>query len=380
MLILNKIIKDFINKNTDLLYKTLKELCLIPAPSHYENERAEYCKKWLEECGGKGVYIDDALNVVFPINCDDSNEITVFAAHTDTVFPDREPLPYHEEGTKVFCPGAADDTAGVVVLLLAAKFYIENNIVPKGGLMFVLNSCEEGLGNLKGIRQLFKDYDDRITSFITLDGDLDYVVDLSVGSHRYEVTVTTEGGHSFEAFGNTNAIVELSKIIAEIYKINVPEKPGTRTTYNVGVIEGGTSVNTIAQRAKILCEYRSDDKECLEFMKGEFGRIFAEASKTADIKVNVVGDRPCGDIDQQKIDALKMKIIPIIEENIGKKVIFSSGSTDCNIPHSLGISALCIGSNKHEGIHTREEWVDKESLKTGLEITLEASISLTNAE
>ena len=377
---MNKIIKDFIDKNTDLLYKTLKELCLIPAPSHYEHDRAEYCKKWLEECGSKGVYIDDALNVVFPINCDDSNEITVFAAHTDTVFPDREPLPYHEEGTKVFCPGAADDTSGVVVLLLAAKFYIENNIVPKGGLMFVLNSCEEGLGNLKGIRQLFKDYDGRIASFITLDGDLDYVVDLSVGSHRYEVTVTTEGGHSFEAFGNTNAIVELSKIIAEIYKINVPAKPGTRTTYNVGVIEGGTSVNTIAQRAKILCEYRSDDKECLEFMKGEFEKIFAEASKTATLEVSLVGDRPCGDVSRDKIEKLKEVVVPIIEESTGKEVIYSSGSTDCNIPHSLGISALCIGSNKHEGIHTREEWVDKESLKTGLEITLEASISLSKAE
>lgn len=376
MLNLNKKIKEYIDKNTELLYKTLKELCLIPAPSHYEHERAEYCKKWLEGCGAEGVYIDDALNVIFPINCNDSKEITVFAAHTDTVFPDREPMPYHEEGTKVFCPGAADDTAGVVVLLLAAKFYVENNILPKGGLMFVLNSCEEGLGNLKGIRQLFKDYDGRIARFITLDGDLDYVVDLSVGSHRYEVIVTSEGGHSFEAFGNTNAIAELSKIISEIYKIEVPEKPGTRTTYNVGLIEGGTSVNTIAQRAKMLCEYRSDDKECLEFMKGEFERIFAEASKTAIIEINLVGDRPCGDVSSAKIEELKEIVIPIIKESTGKSVIYSSGSTDCNIPHSMGIAALCIGSNKHEGIHTREEWVDKESLKIGLGITLKASMAL----
>lgn len=373
---MNKKIKEYIDKNTELLYKTLKELCLIPAPSHYEHERAEYCKKWLEGCGAEGVYIDDALNVIFPINCNDSKEITVFAAHTDTVFPDREPMPYHEEGTKVFCPGAADDTAGVVVLLLAAKFYVENNILPKGGLMFVLNSCEEGLGNLKGIRQLFKDYDGRIARFITLDGDLDYVVDLSVGSHRYEVIVTSEGGHSFEAFGNTNAIAELSKIISEIYKIEVPEKPGTRTTYNVGLIEGGTSVNTIAQRAKMLCEYRSDDKECLEFMKGEFERIFAEASKTAIIEINLVGDRPCGDVSSAKIEELKEIVIPIIKESTGKSVIYSSGSTDCNIPHSMGIAALCIGSNKHEGIHTREEWVDKESLKIGLGITLKASMAL----
>ena len=130
----------------------------------------------------------------------------------------------------------------------------------------------------------------------------------------------------------------------------------------------------------MLCEYRSDDKECLEFMKGEFEKIFAEASKTATLEVSLVGDRPCGDVSRDKIEKLKEVVVPIIEESTGKEVIYSSGSTDCNIPHSLGISALCIGSNKHEGIHTREEWVDKESLKTGLEITLEASISLTKAE
>ncbi len=375
--VLNEKIREYILQNSELLNKTLKELCLIPAPSNYEHKRAEYCKKWLENYGAMGVYIDDVLNVIFPINCDESNEITVFAAHTDTVFPDMEPLSYYDDGQKVFCPGAADDTAGVVVLLLAAKYYIENDLMPDKGIMFVLNSCEEGLGNLKGTRALFEDYKDRIKYFITLDGDLDFVVDVSVGSHRYEVTINTEGGHSFEAFGNRNAIAEASKIVAEIYKIEVPKKPGTRTTYNVGTIEGGTSVNTIAQSAKMLCEYRSDDKECLEFMKNEFERIFLEASKTAEIRVNMVGDRPCGDIDQAKIDALKAKLIPIIEENIGKKVIFSSGSTDSNIPHSLGIASLCIGSNTHAGIHTREEWVEKESLKTGLEITLKASIALT---
>ena len=374
--ILNEKIKQYITENTELLNETLKELCLIPAPSHHEQKRAEYCKNWLEKYGAEGVYIDDALNVIFPLNCNESKQITVFAAHTDTVFPDMEPLPYYDDGKKVFCPGAADDTAGVVVILLAAKYYIENKILPENGIMFVLNSCEEGLGNLKGTRALFEAYKDRIKTFITLDGDLDFVVDVSVGSHRYEVVVETEGGHSFEAFGNRNAIAVASNIVAEIYKIEVPKKPSTRTTYNVGTIEGGTSVNTIAQCAKLLCEYRSDDKECLEFMKNEFERIFDEASKQADIKINMVGDRPCGDIDKEKMDALKAKMIPIIEKNIGKKVIFSSGSTDSNIPHSLGIESLCIGSNTHAGIHTREEWVDKESLKVGLEITIEASMAL----
>ena len=377
---MNKKIKDYIDKNTELLYKTLKELCLIPAPSHYEDERATYCKKWLEECGAEGVYIDDALNVIFPINCDDSNEITVFAAHTDTVFPDREPMPYHDDGEKVFCPGAADDTASVVILLLAAKFYIENNIAPEKGIMFVLNSCEEGLGNLKGTRKLFEDYSRRISSFITLDSVLDIIVDRAVGSHRYEVSVSTDGGHSFNAFGNTNAIAVLSNLVNEIYKIEVPQKEGSKTTYNVGVIEGGTSVNTIAQSAKMLCEYRSDDKECLEFMSREFNRIFDKAARTAGVAVKMVGDRPCADIEFSKIDVLKEKIVPVIEKTINQKMTFNSGSTDCNIPLSLGVAAICIGTDIHGKTHTREEWVDKESLKTGLEITLKASISLTKAE
>ena len=159
---MDKKIKNYIEKNNNLLYKTLEELCHIPAPSHHEHARAEYCKKWLEKHGAKGVYIDDALNVILQLNCDYSNEITVFAAHTDTVFPDMEPMPYHDDGEKVFCPGAADDTASVVILLLTAKYFIEEGILPDDGIMFVLNSCEEGLGNLKGIRKLFEDYEDRI--------------------------------------------------------------------------------------------------------------------------------------------------------------------------------------------------------------------------
>ncbi|MBR6682060.1 MAG: M20/M25/M40 family metallo-hydrolase [Clostridia bacterium] len=374
---MNEKIKNYIAQNGELAYQTLKELCLIPAPSHFEHERAEYCKKWLEGYGAKGVYIDEALNVIYPINCDNSNKITVFAAHTDTVFPDREPMPYHDDGQRVHCPGCADDTASVVSLLLAAKFYVENKIVPQNGIMFVFNSCEEGLGNLKGTRKLFEDFEGKIESFITLDSNLNVIADHSVGSHRYEVTVLTEGGHSFGKFGNKNAIAELCKIVNEIYKINVPAKEGTKTTYNVGTIEGGTSVNTIAQSAKMLCEYRSDDKECLDFMQAEFMRIFDEAAKNTEIKVEIVGERPCSITDKSEIEKLKEKLIPIIEETINEKVSCMSGSTDCNIPLALGVKALCIGSNVHEGQHTREEWVDKESILTGTVITIRSCLALT---
>lgn len=372
-------IENYIEENSELMYRTLNELCLIPAPSHFEHKRAEYCKNWLEKHGASGVYIDESLNVIFPINCNGSNEITVFAAHTDTVFPDREPMPYCDDGEKIFSPGVADDTASVVILLLTAKYFIENAISPPKGIMFVLNSCEEGLGNLKGVRKLFESFNNRIKAFIALDSVLDVVIDCAVGSHRYEVSVFTEGGHSFNKFGNLSAIAVLSNIINEIYNIKVPQKNGTKTTYNVGIIEGGTSVNTIAQSAKMLCEYRSDDKDCLACMKREFERIFDKAAEMAKVTVNPIGDRPCSDIGASKIENLKRTVVPIIEETIGKKVTLTSGSTDCNIPLSQGVAAICIGTDIHEKTHTREEWIDKESIKTGLLITIKTGIALTEA-
>ena len=204
------------------------------------------------------------------------------------------------------------------------------------------------------------------------------VADRCVGSHRYEVEVLTEGGHSYLAFGNKNAIAELSKMVSDICKIEVPAMGGSKTTYNIGTISGGTSVNTIAQNVNMLCEYRSDHKECMEIMQTEFERIFKNAeSDKVQVRVTRVGERPCSNIDQGKVEALKEKVVPVIEDVIHKKVSFVSSSTDCNIPLSLGVAALCIGVNIHEGMHTREEWVDKESLVPGLEIAIRTGLTLT---
>lgn len=371
-------IKDYIAENTFEMYQMLEELCNIPAPSHFEHKRAQYCKNWLNNIGAEGVYIDEALNVIFPLNCDASEEITVFVAHTDTVFPDTESLPYFDDGKRIHSPGVSDDTASVVVLLMMAKFFVENKLTPQKGIMFVCNSCEEGLGNLKGTRQLFEDYKGRISKLISFDSNLNVVADRCVGSHRYEVEVLTEGGHSYGAFGNDNAIAKLSEIIAKIYEIEVPNKQGTQTTYNVGTISGGTSVNTIAQNAKMLCEYRSDDKECLEIMQHRFETIF-ESLRSEKVQVNVkkVGNRPCSNIEFERIEDLKVVIVPVIEEVIGEKISFVRSSTDCNIPLSLGIPALCIGVNMHGGVHTREEWVDKASMSLGLEVAIKLSRLLT---
>lgn len=373
-------IKEYIKKNEELLFKTLKELCLIPAPSGYEKERAEYCKNWLEKNGAKDVYIDDALNTVFPYNCEKNDDITVFAAHTDTVFPDMEPLPYREDEENIYCPGVGDDTASVVVLLMAAKFFLENKIEAPKGILFVFNSCEEGLGNLKGTRKIFEDYKGRVSKFVSFDNAMNHIAHRSVGSHRYEVEVKTVGGHSYMNFGNDNAIVELSKLVGKIYEIEVPEIGESKTSYNVGTIEGGTSVNTIAQSAKMLCEYRSDNAECLDIMKNKFSDIFASSS--AELTVNLVGDRPCmsSDIDIAKVDKMVESATNIVEQTAGIKVELHSSSTDCNIPLSLGIPSVAVGVSNWHGIHTRAEWIEKASLPTGLEIAIKSVITFGKGE
>lgn len=370
-------IKAYIKENEPLLLKTLRELCAIPAPSGKEEKRAAYCKQWLDNIGAEGVYIDEALNVIFPVNCDGSDKITVFVAHTDTVFPDMEPMPYVDDGEKIHCPGVGDDTACVAVLLLLAKYYVENNIKPAGGFLFVCNSCEEGLGNLKGTRQLFQDYAGRIARFISFDSNLDSMYDNCAGSHRYEVEVQTPGGHSFSRFGIPNAIAHLAKIISKIYAIQVPAKEGCRTTYNVGTVTGGTSVNTIAQSAKMLCEYRSEDKDCLAYMEKQFAEIFAQAN-TDEVKVivNKVGDRPCSDIQHSKVAALVERLRPIISDVIQMPITIKSASTDCNIPLSMGIPAVCMGAFFGGGSHTREEWVRKDSLTLGLEAVIRVANEL----
>ena len=357
-------------QNKAELYKLLYELCRIPAPSHHEQRRANYCKEWFDANGMKEAYIDGALNVIYPYQAEGKSELAVFAAHTDTVFPDMEPLPYFDDGEKIYAPGVGDDTASVAVLMLAAKFFSENNI-QTNGILFVCNSCEEGLGNLKGTREIFKRYDGRIKRFITFDSaKFNSAADKCVGSHRYEVAVTTAGGHSWSRFGNKNAIEALASIIGQIYSIDLPQKDGKRVTYNVGLIEGGTSVNTIAQSAKMVCEYRSDDEELLAFMQEKFAEIFRHA-ESEDVKVNVtlLGERPCErGVNPQDMDYMRSVLNGIINDVVGDTVNYHSSSTDCNIPLSMGIPAISVGVYNGGGAHTREEWIDKDSLFVGLEV------------
>lgn len=353
------------------LLALIRQLCAIPAPSHQEQARAAFCQTWLQEAG-LPASIDAASNVVCPINCGTSNAITLFLAHTDTVFPDLEPLPIHEDASRIHCPGVGDDTTNVAQLMLVAREMKRQNICPSNGWLFVWNSGEEGLGNLKGCRQILRDYAGRIAQVYALDGGYDAVVNRPVGSTRYRITVRTQGGHSYGNFGRPNAIAALSAIICDLYALPLPQTG--KTTFNVGTLQGGTSVNTIAQQAEMLFEFRADERENLAAMEAQLKTVLqAHRAKGLDIQVEVLGQRPCmGAIDAVRQHALEQRVASLIARHTGKPPIFTSGSTDCNLPMAQGIPAVCFGGYRGQGAHTREEWIDKESLKIGLQIVYEA--------
>ena len=345
----------------------LETLAQIPAPSGKEHKRVEFCIQWLRDNGVTDVQVDEALNVICSFGVTEDNDLVMFAAHSDVVFPDMEPLPLRRDGSKVCCPGVGDDTASVVALMLIARYLAQNNLKPaKGGLIIAINSAEEGLGNLAGSRKLMETYGKRLREFITVDGRIGYAVDQAVGSRRFRIEVDTEGGHSYGKFGNRNAIAYLASLIDTLYTMKVPE--GGRTTYNVGTISGGTSVNTIAQHAEMLYEFRSDDRNSLEIMgKHLDAAIEFYRAKGVKVTVTVVGDRPCsGDVDQEAFAALKARCSEINKRHFGNDLVFVRGSTDCNIPLSLGIPALCLGATDHVGAHTREEYLDVDCLTPGL--------------
>jgi hypothetical protein len=354
------------------LVELIEALCKIPAPSHHEERRAVFVKAWFAENGFPDVTTDAAQNVIAPVNCAPGREVVVFMAHTDTVFPDTEPMPWRRENGRLYCPGVGDDTANLAALMLAARYFRTQPQTADCGFLFVANACEEGLGNLKGCRQLMQDYAGRVREVISFDGGLGSICNKAVGSARYRVTVRTEGGHSFGAFGNRNAIHALASMIGTLYTVKPPVEGDSKTTYNVGMIEGGTSVNTIAQEASMLYEYRSDSRVCLGKMKTMFeGIVAAYRSMGVEVEVTLLGERPCmGDVNPARQRALEERLSAAIHAESECEPFFHSGSTDCNIPFSLGIPAICTGVYRGRGAHTREEYIELASLPAGFRTML----------
>ncbi len=367
--------KSYVEESHELAKQFVRDLCAIPAPSGLEDKRDEYMMAWFKSNGGKNVATDKAKNVICSYNVkDETSPLIVIMAHLDTVFPDLEPMPFTEKDDKFFSPGVTDDTGNLASMVIAARYIMQNNIPTKYGILFVANSCEEGLGNLKGSREIINTYGNRIKHFITVDGtSFDKIVTEGVGSHRYKVTVKTEGGHSFVNFGNRNAITYLSSIITTLYGVKVPVEGNSKTSYNVGIIQGGTSVNTIAQEASMLYEYRSSNAICLEKMETIFNAVIeAYRAMGLEIEVEKIGDRPVG-IEPETEDAKELvnMITCSVKEITGRDPFFVPSSTDANIPLSKGIPAICITGAEGGGCHTREEWLDVASMKTGVALILD---------
>lgn len=350
---------------TGVLEDLIRDLCRIPAPSGLEDARAEFCRAWFEENVG-AAYIDEAKNVICSLGDADADELVIFMAHTDTVFPDREPMKMEQRGSRLYCPGVGDDTANLAMLMLAAKHFASSGRKPKCGILFVADSCEEGLGNLKGCRALIERYGARVREVISFDLNIGQMFTRAVGSARWRITVRAEGGHSLSDFGNRNAIAEAAALITALYAQPLPA--AGITTYNVGTITGGTSVNTIAERAEFLYEYRSDLQENLNVMEQQMRCIL---QNTGDVTCELLGIRPgmgvCRDPMRQA------DLIHRAEQAVaaaGVKVTHEAGSTDCNIPFSMGIPTLCMGLIESGGTHTRDEWLDLDSLPRGMEVLL----------
>ncbi len=378
--------KQYMEEHFEEAVRLLRTLGQIPAPSHREDQRVEFCRNWFRDQGAEDVYVDEAKNVVCRVKGKDPESVTVIMAHMDVVFPDETMLPLREENGYFYAPGIVDDTANLVNLMMAAKYVLEQGLCPETTLLVVANSCEEGLGNLKGSRQIYKDYGSRIREWVSFDGVLGECVNRAVGSYRYRVSVNVQGGHSYSDFGRENAIAVLAEIIHDLYQIEPPS--GEKTTYNVGTIEGGTTVNSIAQSASMLYEFRSASQECLKEMEERFRAVIrkwqedgnreAVCRKRAsgknfgkEITVEVLGVRPGnGPVNEKRLEELTRVNVDLIESCISGTVTVRAGSTDANIPLSEGIPANTFGTVRGGLEHTREEWMEIESMREGMLVAM----------
>lgn len=365
-----KVYDEFIESNKDEAIELLMTLGRIPAPSHHEDKRAAFCKKWFENEGCNEVWIDEAKNVVCKFNCDRYDDITVFMAHMDIVFDDTDELPMTREGNILRAPGIGDDTANLVNLMMGTRFLIQNKEKLHTGIMIVANTCEEGLGNLKGCKEIFNNYGDRIKEFYSFDGYMSQCTSVAVGSHRYRIQVIGEGGHSYLNFGNDNAIHIASQLITKLYEITPPDEE--KTTYNVGRIEGGSTVNSIAQEAVILYEYRSSSEKCLQIMQNKLNETIGSFRKQGKkINLEILGIRPgCGDGDKTELMKWTDNNISLIRNYYNGEMDLGPYSTDGNIPLSKNILANTIGTITGANAHKREEWIDLNSLPQGMGIVL----------
>ena len=353
---------DLIQNSAEILLQEAIGVATIPAPPFGETTRSAHIARRFSEVGLDDVAADDLGNVVGRLKGRGPRIMVV--SHMDTVFPTGTVLQPRIENGSIFCPGIRDNSTAVANLISLAALAKQAGWVPPCDLVLASSVGEEGLGDLRGMRRLMADWGGRLDAVVAYDGDLGNVVHGGVGSLRYKVTYHAAGGHSFGAFGNPSAIHGLATACARFCRIEVPKDP--KTTFNIGTIRGGTSVNAIAEEAFALIDMRSVSQTELDRLNAQALRIFEETAAEFDCRLELekVGDRPAGSMPA---DHPLAATAAAVLRDMGREPKFSSSSTDANIPLSLDIPAICIGSSLGRGVHTLGESMEIASVVPGLQ-------------
>lgn len=338
-------------------------VCQIPAPTFDEGRRGDYVARRFGEIGLAEVHKDSVGNVIGRLKGSGDGPVTLIAAHLDTVFPAETDVTVQVDGDILRAPGVGDNSASVATMLNVARLLREDVITLDGDVIFVATCGEEGLGNLYGMRAVVETYKDEISYVLALDGSLGGMVRESVGSRRFRLTVTADGGHSWGAFGAPSAIHSLGRIIAQISEIRVPSNP--KTTYNVGTITGGTSVNTIAAKAEAVIDLRSLNRDELFRLEERVRRIATTVARETGVtaEMNLLGDRPTGSLAD---DHPLCQLVRWAHQHLGIQTRSYPSSTDGNISLSLGIPTVTVGVTLGGNGHRLDEYIHTTPLAKGV--------------
>ena len=363
-----------------------REVAEIPAPPFGEAARCEWLRCRFASLGLEEVQRDELGNVFGLLHPDLSQPMVGVSAHLDTVFPLGTRLETHEDGTRLYGAGISDNAAGIVALLAVASALKRAQLRPAANIVFIGNVGEEGEGNLRGMRHIFATpaWKDAIHSLLVVDGaGTDTYVTQALGSRRFDITFRGPGGHSWSDFGVPNPIVLLSRALAGFSEVVVPESP--RTTFNIGVIHGGTSVNSIPASATARVDLRSASMEELHKLEERLRECVNEAwsevplsYRTGDPKlrfaIELIGDRPAAELPA---DARIVQVLRAVDAHLRIKSIARLASTDANVPLALGKEALTIGAGGDGGgAHTLREWFDCSNRDLGLKRILLTLLTL----
>lgn len=337
----------------------------IPAPTFHEGQRAQFIERQFRKRGMHEVQRDDLYNVYGFLPGRSPNALpVVVSAHSDTVFGPETDLSVRRNGQRVYGPGIADNSLGVAALLLLAETLQACDLRPQRPVWFVANVGEEGLGDLNGMRAVVDRFG-KTAAYLVLEGGLyGYICHQAIGVRRYRIDVTAPGGHSWGAFGTPSAVHLLGRLIAAIDQIELPDDP--KSTYNVGLVQGGTAINAIAQSAHMLLDLRSEDPDALDALITKVETLVADAGEKPDVTIamDVIGSRPAGRL--ARTAPLARWAVAALEAVGCQEIEFTPGSTDANIPLSRRFPAVCVGLSRSGNTHRPDEYMEVEPIPSGL--------------